>query len=313
MTLWESSDKLKLGKSSGFVKKNLRPLPLTDAEFEADFFFDQRLSVRDGEVWIGLVVERELGTVLAFEDVRFRPPTVNDMAVLLAHAMLRPLTEGDQQRPSVVHLRPRPQWQELLPHLQQLGIRVRLAEELPIFDLAAAEWMHRTRKTNRFDEAFFEWMLNRKTTTEVPMCDEFRTTLRKPFPDRRQSVQFRSSDLMHWSHELCMGAYPSHKIPVPRYTPETIVPVRLETDELEAILTKTVIATSDELRPRLEAIAAEGTTTDLTVNDWGCILLALIALKIDDKSDRKHLVDIGMDIAAQLAETLEIDPPATIQ
>ena len=104
--------------------------------------------------------------------------------------MLRPLTEGNRQRPRIVHLRHRPQWQELLPHWQQLGIRVGLAEELPIFDLAVAEWMYKTRKTKRFDEAFIEWMVNRKAATEVPMLDEFRMTLRKPFPERRRSVRF---------------------------------------------------------------------------------------------------------------------------
>ena len=247
MTLWELSDKLKLGKSSAFVKKNLRTLRLTDAEFEADFFCDHRFSEKDGDVWIGVVVERELGAVLALEDVRFRPPTVNDLAAILAHAMLRPLTERGRQRPSIVHLRHRPQWQELLPHLQQLGMRVGLAEELPIFDLVAAEWMYKTRLAARFHEALIEWKVNRKTATEVPMLDELRMTLRKPFPDRRRSVQFRSSDLMHWSHEMCVRAYPSRSVPVPPYTPETIVPVRLNADELEAILTTTVIATSDEL------------------------------------------------------------------
>ena len=63
MTLWESSDKLKLGKSSGFVKKRLRTLRPTDAEFEADFFFDHRLSEKDWDVWIGIVVEREYSAV----------------------------------------------------------------------------------------------------------------------------------------------------------------------------------------------------------------------------------------------------------
>ena len=313
MTLWELSDKLKLGKSSAFVKKNLRTLRLTDAEFEADFFFDHRFSEKDGDVWIGVVVERELGAVLALEDVRFRPPTVNDLAAILAHAMLRPLTERGRQRPSIVHLRHRPQWQELLPHLQQLGMRVGLAEELPIFDLVAAEWMYKTRLAARFHEALIEWMVNRKTATEVPMLDEFRMTLRKPFPDRRRSVQFRSSDLMHWSHEMCVRAYPSRSVPVPPYTPETIVPVRLNADELEAILTTTVIATSDELRPRLETMAAEGKIIELNVNEWDCILLALIALKIADQSDREHLVDIGMDIAKHLAETLGIRPPVSVE
>jgi hypothetical protein len=310
MTLWEWSDKLKLGKSSGFVKKNLRPLPLTDTEFEADFFFDNRLSEKDWEVWIGIVVEREYGDVLALADVQFRPPTVNDLAALLANAMLRPLTEGNRQRPSIVHLHHRPQWQEMLPHLRQLGIRVGLAEELPIFDLAAAGWMYKTRRTTRLDEVLIEWMVNRKTATEVPMLDELRMTLRKPFPERRRSVHFRSMDLMNWSHEMCAGAYPSSKVPVPHYAPETIVPIRLKADALEAILTKTVIATSEELRPRLETLAAEDAAIDLNINEWGCILLALSGLKIDDESGREHLVNIGMDIAVHLAETLGIGFPA---
>jgi hypothetical protein len=278
MTLWESSDKLKLGKSSAFVKKRLRTLRSTDAEFEADFFFDHRLSEKDSDVWIGIVVERECGAVLALEDVRFRPPTVNDLAAILGHAMLQPLIQAGRQLRSIVHLRHRPQWQELLPHLQQLGVRVELAEELPIFDLAAAEWMFNTKTTTGFDEAFIEWIANRGTSTELPMLDEFRKTLRKPFPERRRSVIVRSSDLIHWSHEMCVQAYPSSKVPVPYYTPETIVPIRLNVDEVEAILTKTVIGTSEKLRPRLEAMA----------------------------------VDIGMDIATQLAETLDIRPPASV-
>jgi hypothetical protein len=184
MSSWQWSDKLKVGKSSPFVKKNLRSVPLTDVEFEADFFFDPVLSVKDRELWIGMVVEREFGDVLAMEDVQLRPPTVNHLAALLAAAMLRPLMGSDRRRPSVVHLRHRPEWQELLPHLQQLGIRVRLADELPIFDLAAAEWMFMTTRAARLDEAIATWILDRKTPTEVPMSDEFKTTLRKPFPAR---------------------------------------------------------------------------------------------------------------------------------
>jgi hypothetical protein len=308
--MWEWSDKLKLGKGSAFIKKDLRPLPLTDAEFEADFFLDRRLSEKDWELWIGMVAERELGAVTALTDVQFRPPTVNDLAALLAHAMLRSLTDGDHQRPSTIHLRNRPQWQELLPHLQQLGIRVVSADELPRFDLAAAEWMYKTRRARKLDEALIEWMVSRKTATEVPVSEEFRVTLRKPFPERRRSVLFRSMDLMNWSHMMCMGAYPSRTVPVPHYALETIVPIRLKADELEAILTKTVIATSEELRPRLEAMAAEGKTIDLNVNEWGCILLALNGLKVDDRSGRERLLDIGSNIAARLAKRLGIRPPA---
>jgi hypothetical protein len=38
--MWEWCDKLNLGKSSAFVKRDIRALPQTEAEFDADFFFD---------------------------------------------------------------------------------------------------------------------------------------------------------------------------------------------------------------------------------------------------------------------------------
>lgn len=38
----------------------------------------------------------------------------------------------------------------------------------------------------------------------------------------------------------------------------TVVPIHLAADELEAILTETTIAGTKKLRPRLEAMAAEG-------------------------------------------------------
>ena len=67
----------------------------------------------------------------AMEDVPSPPPTVNNRANLLAHAMLRPLDGGDRQRPSMIYLRDRRQWQELLPHLRQLGMGVVLGDDLP--------------------------------------------------------------------------------------------------------------------------------------------------------------------------------------
>ncbi len=51
--MWQWSDKLKLGtSSSAFVKKNLRLLPLTEVEFEADFFFDPDFSSKRQECWV---------------------------------------------------------------------------------------------------------------------------------------------------------------------------------------------------------------------------------------------------------------------
>ena len=55
----------------------------------------------------------------------------------------------------------------------------------------------------------------------------------------------------------------------------TVVPIHLAADELEAILTKTDIAKTKKLRPRLEAMAAEDKTIELDINDWSRVVLAL--------------------------------------
>ena len=74
----------------------------------------------------------------------------------------------DRQRPRTIYLRDRPQWQELLPHLRQLGIEVVLTDDLPRFDEAVIEWMQKTTKPN---------------TT-----DEIKAALRKPFPERKRNL-----------------------------------------------------------------------------------------------------------------------------
>ncbi|MBU4271525.1 MAG: hypothetical protein KKA28_06645 [Planctomycetes bacterium] len=65
--IWPGRERLKLGKSSAFVKRDLRLLPLTDAEFEVDFFLDRRFSTTRREVWEGMAIETEYGALLAME------------------------------------------------------------------------------------------------------------------------------------------------------------------------------------------------------------------------------------------------------
>ena len=291
--MWEWSDKLKLGtSSSGFVKKDLRPLPLTDAEFEADFFLDRGFPTKRQERWMGIVIEREFGGVLAMEDVRLPPPTVNGLANLLADAMLRPLDAGDRQRPSTIYLRDRPQWQELLPHLRQLGIEVVFSEDLPRFDEAVVEWMQHTK------------------AKRLSSMDEIRATLRKPFPERKRTWFTDAMDLMEWTDAMFKGAYPSRKVAVPSYDPMTVVPIQLTADELEAILTKTEITRTKKLRPRLEAMASEGKAIELDINDWSRVLLALCGTRAKEKPVCRHLLVIARSIANHLAEALGIDAPS---
>jgi hypothetical protein len=184
-------DRLKLGKSSAFVKTALHHLPLTEAAFEADFFLDTASASRPGERWTGMVIGKEFGDLPAMEEAYSGPPTVNDLATLLAHAMRRPLNGGDRQRPGTLYLRDRPQWQELLPHLRQLRIEVVLSEDLPAFDEAALDWMQRTR------------------TGKGPSADEIRAALRQPFPPREPNRLTETMDPM-----ACTSAIPKLSPPV---------------------------------------------------------------------------------------------------
>lgn len=286
----EWSDKFKLGKSA-FVKRDLRLLPLTEAEFEVDFFFDRESSSEDRESWIGMVIEREFGGLLAMEDVKLPPPTVNDLANLLGHAMLRPLTDGERQRPGRIHLRDRPHWQELLPHLQQLGIEVVFSDDLPWFDEAVVDWMQQMKRGS------------------LPSVDDIKTILRKPFPERRRTAFTDAMDLMEWTDAMWKGAYPSRKVAVPLYGPTTVVPIQLTTEELEVILAETEISKTKKLRPKMEAMASESRGIELDIHEWGRILLALCGGRTKKTPSRKSLLGMAKRIASNLAEALEIDPP----
>jgi hypothetical protein len=127
--------KLKLGKgASFFVKSRLRRLRQGDDTWEADFFPLPCSDAKHGGMWWGLVLSHAHDNVLAQLLVE-EPPTVNDLANLLAEAMRRPL-DGLSHRPRSLYLRASPEWAELLPHLKQIGIEVVAQDALPKWDQA---------------------------------------------------------------------------------------------------------------------------------------------------------------------------------
>jgi hypothetical protein len=67
------------------------------------------------------------------------PPTVNDLARLLADGMSRLLIET-AHRPSRMALRGNPLWQEILPHLKELKSEVVLQDTLPEWDRMLANF-----------------------------------------------------------------------------------------------------------------------------------------------------------------------------
>ncbi len=124
---------MKLGKgASFFVKTRLRRLDQDDDTWEADFFALPSSDSEHGSVWWGIVLSHSHDNVLAQRMIE-EPPTVNDLAGLLAEAMRRPLF-GFSHRPRCLFLRARPEWTELLPHLKQIGIEVVSQESLPKWD-----------------------------------------------------------------------------------------------------------------------------------------------------------------------------------
>jgi hypothetical protein len=144
---------------------------------------------------------------------------------------------------------------------------------------------------------------------QPPSTDEVEAALRKPFPGRKRTWFTDAMALMQWSDAMSKGAYPSRKSPAPTYDPTTTVSIHLATDELEPILTRTDIAKTKKLRPRLEAMAAGGESIELNITDWSCVVLSLCGAKGDKQWGHKQLLRIAARIANQLAEALGIAPP----
>jgi hypothetical protein len=123
---------LKLGKGVAFVKTQFRRLRQEDETWEADFFAIPCSDGRHDSVWWGIVLSHSHDKVLAQRTVE-EPPTVNDLACLLAEAMRRPLV-AFLHRARILYLRARPEWAELLTHLEQIGIKVMSQAALPKWD-----------------------------------------------------------------------------------------------------------------------------------------------------------------------------------
>jgi hypothetical protein len=83
-------EKLKHGKGVAFVKGRLRRLPQGYDAWEADFQALPKPIMQTETHYLGMVVTKQGGSLLADLPVRGRP-SVNDLATLLAHAIRQPL------------------------------------------------------------------------------------------------------------------------------------------------------------------------------------------------------------------------------
>src|SRR5437762_8588961 len=85
------ADSLKLGKGTAFDKARLKRLRQEDETWEADFRALPKPMTQNETHYLGLVVKKRGGSVLADKKVEGRP-SASDLAALLAKAMREPLT-----------------------------------------------------------------------------------------------------------------------------------------------------------------------------------------------------------------------------
>jgi hypothetical protein len=138
--------RLKLGKSAAFVKTKIKRLPREDESWEADFRALPRPASQTDTHYLGLVVALPKGDPLVYMPVEYTP-TVNDLADLLADAMRRPLT-GSARRPQHLHLRGNPRWEELFPHLKEIGVEVSIQDDLPKVEEVYEDFLREMRKAS---------------------------------------------------------------------------------------------------------------------------------------------------------------------
>jgi hypothetical protein len=139
--------KLALGKGAALAKGRLKRLPQEGDAWEADFRALPKPLSQNETHYLGLVVVQGAGSVLAQEQVE-HTPDVNDLATLLAHAMRRPRS-GRAHRPRRARLRKNPRWQELFPHLQEVGVKVVVDSDLGTLRGAFHEHLRRLREARR--------------------------------------------------------------------------------------------------------------------------------------------------------------------
>jgi hypothetical protein len=136
--------RLKLGKRAAFVKTHLKQLPRQEETWEVDFRALPQPAGQADTHFLGLAVALPRGDPLAYLPVEYTP-TVNDLADLLADAMRRPLT-GPARRPAHMHFRANRRWEELFPHLKELGVEVTLRDDLPELEEVCLDFLREMRK-----------------------------------------------------------------------------------------------------------------------------------------------------------------------
>lgn len=147
MTVARQKKEPRLGQGSAIAESGFKRLRQEDRTWEADFRALPKPMTQTETHYLGLVVSKEGGSVLAHSQVEGRPEA-SDLAALLTDAMRRPLT-GAAHRPRRLHVRGHRQWRELFPPLQQLGVEVSEQRGLPQVKAAYEDHLRRVRGEGR--------------------------------------------------------------------------------------------------------------------------------------------------------------------
>ena len=138
---------LKLGKGTAFDTSRLKRLRQENETWEADFRALPKPVMQNETHYLGMVVTERGGSVLADIKVQGRP-SASDLAALLTKAMRLPLNKG-AHRPRRIHVRGHHKWQELFPHLVDLGIKVAVTQELPKVRAAYEDRLRQMQEARR--------------------------------------------------------------------------------------------------------------------------------------------------------------------
>jgi hypothetical protein len=136
--------KLKLGKGTAFVKTHIRRLKQEKDIWEADFRAMPKPQGQTETHYLGLVVALPDNNPLALVSVEYTPD-VNDLADLLAAALRRPMID-EAHRPQRITFRANPRWEELFPHLKELGIDASIQTDLPALEDVYLDFLRQMRR-----------------------------------------------------------------------------------------------------------------------------------------------------------------------
>jgi hypothetical protein len=136
-------EKLKLGEGTVFDSARLKELPQENETWEADFEALPKPPTQNERHYLGMVVSKMGRCILA--EMQVSRPSINDMATMLANAMLSPLS-GDAHRPSRIYARYYTPWDDVYPHLKEIGIKVSAHREFPWIYLFFHERLRQLRE-----------------------------------------------------------------------------------------------------------------------------------------------------------------------